>query len=318
MAMASSSSTSVAAGLGTHAPESLAYPPAVTRETTPWWLWWNLLSLDAPLVAVVWAALFARSAGARLSVVEILVLGLSVWCIYITDRLLDTRSAQEVANLQARHLFCRRHSLTLTILLLAVALAILWLTMRGLPGFEFRAGVALGAILILYMAAIHALPRELASAVPKELAVGILFAAGTALPVWSQRAPISIDMLLCWTFFALLCCLNCLSIECWERDSQSRESGGDSEDVRRLVRWADSRIGIMASGFSLVLIAECWLRNTPSDAKPLFLALSLAFLLIFFLNRARRLLSPSALRVLVDAAILVPAVLLFLLQSLRT
>jgi hypothetical protein len=316
--MASSSSTSVAAGLGTHAPENPTYARSVRRETTPWWLWCNLLSLDAPLVAVVWAGLFARSAGARLSVVETFVLGLSVWCIYITDRLLDTRSVLGAANLQPRHHFCRRHSLTLTILLVSAALAILWLTMRGLPEFEFRAGVALGAILILYMATIHALPLELASAVPKELAVGFLFAAGTALPAWSHRASISADMLLCWIFFALLCSLNCMSIECWERLPQSRENGGDSQDVRGIVHWADSRIGIMAMAFSLVLIAGCWLINTSSDVKLTFFALSLAFLFIFFLNHARRVLSRSALRVLVDAAIFVPALLLFLLQNLRT
>ena len=35
--------------------------------TTPWWLWWNILSLDAPTVAVVWASLLARASHMRLT-----------------------------------------------------------------------------------------------------------------------------------------------------------------------------------------------------------------------------------------------------------
>jgi hypothetical protein len=36
-------------------------------RTIRWWLWWNVLSVDAPIVAVVWAALFAHASGGKLS-----------------------------------------------------------------------------------------------------------------------------------------------------------------------------------------------------------------------------------------------------------
>lgn len=48
----------------------------------PPWLWPNLLSLDAPVVAVAWQWLFARVFGADLPAVFHLILGLSVWCIW--------------------------------------------------------------------------------------------------------------------------------------------------------------------------------------------------------------------------------------------
>lgn len=39
------------------------------KERAPWWLWPNLLSLDAPVVAVAWAWMFSKAWGDRKSVV---------------------------------------------------------------------------------------------------------------------------------------------------------------------------------------------------------------------------------------------------------
>lgn len=43
----------------------------------PWWLWWNILSIHAPTVAVVWALLFAHATHAKLRSVELIVLSRS-------------------------------------------------------------------------------------------------------------------------------------------------------------------------------------------------------------------------------------------------
>jgi hypothetical protein len=59
----------------------------------PVWLWMNLLSLDAPLVALVWQDLLARCYGTLLLPAGRTVLGLTVWAIYIADRLMDVRGA---------------------------------------------------------------------------------------------------------------------------------------------------------------------------------------------------------------------------------
>ena len=80
-------------------------PVETDQSAAPWWLWWNLLSLDAPAVAIVWAALFARASGAKLQASEAIALVLSVWVIYTSDRLLDGWTARNRAGLQFRHLF---------------------------------------------------------------------------------------------------------------------------------------------------------------------------------------------------------------------
>jgi len=133
-------------------------PDRVDAElrATPWWLWWNILSLDAPTVAVVWAALFAHAIGSRLSAGGATALALSVWIIYTSDRLLDGWTARNRAFLQERHLFSDRHRFVLAALVMAASALVLCLMADGLLAAEVRAGVKLGVILFFYMAGIHA------------------------------------------------------------------------------------------------------------------------------------------------------------------
>jgi hypothetical protein len=77
-----------------------------TSVRPPAWLWFNLLSLDAPVVALVWQDFLARCYPATLLLTGRAVLGLTVWAIYLADRLLDIRhpaSAEE----SIRHEFYR-------------------------------------------------------------------------------------------------------------------------------------------------------------------------------------------------------------------
>src|SRR4051812_25331299 len=86
---------------------------------TPAWLWLNLLSLDAPIVALVWQDLAARSFGHPLRPAARIVLGLTVWAVYLADRLLDVRAPGAGQN-TARHHFYRRHPTKLSVLLAVV------------------------------------------------------------------------------------------------------------------------------------------------------------------------------------------------------
>ena len=51
--------------------------------------WPNLIGLDSPIVAVCWQAMFAKISGANLPWFIHLILGLSTWCIYLADRIID-------------------------------------------------------------------------------------------------------------------------------------------------------------------------------------------------------------------------------------
>jgi hypothetical protein len=208
------------------------------RQAIPWWLWWNILSADAPIVALVWAALFAHASGARLPAADAAVLVLAVWVIYVSDRLLDGWMARNRAALQPRHLFCQRHRSPLTGLLTIASATILWLTISRLPAVDVSAGVKLGAIVVVYMAGIHAGNGRIARILPKEIAVGLLFASGATLPFWSRCIRFPWDACLPWAFFALLCSLNCLPIECWENHRHTGVLEATVSSIRSLGRLA--------------------------------------------------------------------------------
>ena len=273
---------------------------------TPWWLWWNVLALDAPIVAVVWAALFARASGRKLSSAEAIALILSVWIIYLSDRLLDGYRARNRATLRARHLFCERHRSAMVFLILAAGTAVLWISSDHLQGGEIAAGVKLGIILILYMAGIHTGYGRMAWFVPKEISVGLLFALGTTLPLWTLGLRFARNGYLPWVFFGSLCCLNCLSIECWENRHALK---GWNQPPHPLVRWADPRIHFISAFLAAGALALCFFYNVRGASQFAWWAISGAALLILVLNSLRTKFSPAALRVLADVALLVPALI---------
>jgi|HubBroStandDraft_1064217.scaffolds.fasta_scaffold64650_2 hypothetical protein len=278
----------------------------MTHTPVPWWLWWNILSVDAPTVAVIWAALFARASGIRLSTAEAAVLVLAVWVIYMSDRLLDGWTARHRTALRERHFFCAGHRFVLAVLVLSAVCAIFWVTMERLQAAEVSAGVKLGLLLAAYMASIHAGRERIARFLPKELVVGFLFAAGATLPFWSRAMQFSWHAWLPWVLFGLLCSLNCMSIECWE----NREPGAVwKQTTHPLIRWADTHINRIAATLALAALAVYLARDSERPSGSGLLAISIGASLILLLNCGRNKVSPVALRVLADAALVLPALI---------
>jgi hypothetical protein len=269
-------------------------------HTTPWWLWWNILSLDAPTVAVVWALLLARPSHMRLRAADEIVLGLVVWCIYVSDRLFDGLNPTNQRVLRERHLFCAKHLRALTWLLVLAAFAVLWVTADFLAPLEVSAGMKLAAMIGAYMAIIHAGRGSIARFVPKEVAVGILFAVGTTLPAWSRLSEFSWDEWTPFGLFAVLCSLNCLAIECWENEPRYPDWFQGRSPV---IRWAETRINQLAVALAVSAFAVVLVRRHPGPFGSGLPAISLAALLILLLNCHRNRLSGRALRVLADATL---------------
>ncbi|HKV46725.1 MAG TPA: hypothetical protein VJN69_01450, partial [Candidatus Acidoferrales bacterium] len=206
------------------------------------------------------------------------------------------------------HKFCYRHRVALSALGAVGVFAGAWLAYRDLDGAEVRTGLLLAAVLALYMLWVHAGGPAASRLFPKEVAVGALFAAGTALPVWSHPRAFSWDGLYSWLLFALACVLNCVTIQCWEDGIEARETAGVQS---RFIGWAKLRIPIFAAGTALLGIAGLWFLRSDSNA---IAAAGTAALLILLLNSVRTRLSGHALRVLADAALLIPAAFALLVR----
>jgi hypothetical protein len=241
------------------------------------WLWPNLLSLDAPVVALLWQILFARCFHARVDFLPSLLLVLAVWLIYAADRTFDAWSGSGV---RPRHEFYRRHwkaLLPLWILALGAGSALAW--MRLTPEL-FYSGLALGVAVALYFTLLHLGIFQRT----KEAAVAVLFALGATLSAWPNvRTAADIEAII---LFSCLCWINCVAIEHWEGES----------------RWPIAA----AAGF-VALAAVMLLFSSRPVLGGAMAASALAFVA---LDCARRRFSRDALRVLADVALLSPLFLL--------
>src|SRR5207247_4400738 len=71
-------------------------------------IWLSLLCLDAPLVALVWQWLFARTYHVKLDFSSRAALFLTAWLIYLIDRWVDTIKLPSEAPISLRHRFCKK------------------------------------------------------------------------------------------------------------------------------------------------------------------------------------------------------------------
>jgi hypothetical protein len=299
----------------------IAAPPIApaARATKPW-LWPNLLSLDAPAVAVLWQALFVRCFRARFDVLSAVLLPLTVWLIYSADRVLDAWSNSRSLP---RHEFHGQHWRAILAAWIVAFAAAGWLAWKRLPDALFTRGLALLAIVAIYFAFVHLTPRR---RWPKEFAVAILFAAGVSLAAWQQiRSAADIATV---AVFCCLCWINCAAIDQWERRGRlphtrtKLKPAVRSPQIRRslnpLVRL--SRMGailrtavplnawpVRAAAIALGLTALLLLH----EQRPILGgAETLSAFAFAALDGAKDRLSTDALRVLADVALLTP--LLFL------
>jgi hypothetical protein len=175
------------------------------------WLVLNVCSLDAPIVAVLWQMLAQKCLHIDVELKVSAILAVSVWIIYLSDRLLDVSRSRSGA-LAPRHEFCRRHIGAFTRLAVVCLFACGWLSGRINP-LIFRNGLILALAVICYFTAIHAGSASLRKLWPKELVVGTIFSLGTFLPAWTLDASARREIVLPAALFALLCALNCIIIE---------------------------------------------------------------------------------------------------------
>ena len=249
---------------------------------------WHLASLDAPTVALVWAAALAWAAHTQLRPAAAVILALVVWVIYVVDRLLDVRKAAGKL-LRERHFFHWRHRRVLLPLCAAAALAAAALVLLKLPARALRPDALAAAVTLGWLLCVHSrfrLPERLYQA-----AVGLIFAAGCALPVWTRlgaahwRAFPIVPAL----GFAALAWLNLHAIHQWE-----------SPRLKPQVRLPAAVVAIVA----LALAAFAAPR-----AAALLAAQAAAALLLALLDRTRSRLSPLTLRAAADLVLLTPLLL---------
>lgn len=280
-----------------------------SRPTHPLWLYPNLLSLDAPIVAVAWLNIFAVTWRLFVPWHAYAALGLAVWAIYMADRLLDA-SMPEAPNTQLadRHHFHKRYwrlfaSAISVSLISAIALVVIHLPV------EIYKYLLFGAVLVggFFGLSLVSSSEESDSPVLKNSIAGFTFAYGTALVAHIYRPEMRfMDLMRAPEFllFAVLCVLNISAIDLWEHSARSQD-----EEVR-----ASDEISLTLP-IMLLSGAAVFLALRDDQDRSFYYAILVATGLLYILNRRRHSLSRPALRTLADATLLVPWIIFGLLPA---
>ncbi len=270
----------------------------VAQTKTKLWEWPTVLSLDAPLIAVLWQALFAQVFGVSLAWYYVFLLAAPVWLVYSADRLFDGWQRHPEGAQTRRHRFYivyRKEVVGVWLAVLVVSLLAALLTLRPI---ELLGGLLVLSATLGYLARLHLSPGT-KLIVPKEVQVALLFGAGVALFLvpslefpWRILSPL--------VLFTLLCALNCAFISHWE-------AATDTQQHLSLLRYSRLEGRLLHVALALTCVGVLF-TSAFSGAAPLYGAVAGSALALFELERTH--LGPAALRVLGDAALLTPAPLL--------
>jgi hypothetical protein len=182
-------------------------------KPAPVWQWINLVGLDAPIVAVVWQDFLARCYPSMLRPAGRWTLGLTVWAIYLADRLLDVRMAPRGKE-TLPHQFCRRNRGAAEALLVAILVADLLVAMLWSRRAVFANGLVVSAGVVAYFGVF---PVGRLTVAWKPLATALLFTTGVFLVAWTGIPEPGRTLAAPAAAFCLLCLSNLVLIGSWER-----------------------------------------------------------------------------------------------------
>lgn len=182
-----------------------------------WWQWMTILSLDAPIVAMLWQWLLARVARVPLGWQHTFILGISVWLAYAADRWIEGWRLQPDQIRTQRHHFYQRRRWPLAYLGLAALGADLTIALLCLPAREIEAGLILLVPVAAYLLSHQLVHRHHAWRAPKEICVALLFGGGVAVFLVSHPGAALGALGGPLALFCLLCFANCALISAWEQ-----------------------------------------------------------------------------------------------------
>ena len=282
------------------------------NQKHPKWLLPNLLSLDAPIVAVVWAWMFAQSWRVQWVNANIyLLLPGVVWIIYCLDRYLDNKvSENKRGEHSARHAFHQRHWWWFRIGIYIVA-GFCAATLLQLPlSIFFHAIPILILVCVYFFTAVFSEHRQGQPQLFKNAIAGFTFSYGTAMGVFFFR-PSSYWLELVLTqqnlLFALLCTCNITAIDLWEASRATAEREGKKY----------YELSLTIPLFILVTLSFLLAVRADDYSRPFYFAIMIAGGLLQVINHYRSRFSLNTLRAFADLALLVPAPIFWLyLQAL--
>ena len=242
-------------------------------------IWLNLVCLDAPLVAVAWLWLFADTFAVSLQFGNSVALFLTAWLIYLADRFADASSLKSDVPRSLRQQFCLRHREIWVATILLVSGFDVYVIWRTTAPETFLVGAIVGALAVIYLVLNHPLGLIWRALPAKELAVGILFAAGTAVALL-PRLPATPAFAVSIASFAALCALNCINIAGWEHhlDRAQRKVSIATRHPRMARQAGHVCVALAFVAFAFAIVSH--------STAPVFICVGISALLLRWLEIA--------------------------------
>ena len=261
-----------------------------------WYRLINILSIDVAFGAVICALFFAKVAHVQIKPQGLVALGLSVWIIYTLDHLWDAFKVKKEASTY-RHRFHQKNFTTIVVLLLLSTVMNVMFILYLRPSILY-AGCVLGILVLLYLLLSRFYP------VLKEFLVGLLYAAGVAMPAFAlldYKLPHVLLML--WAQFLCACWMNLLLFSWFDfqRDVTDRRDSLATLFGRPVIQKFVVGIFIISVVIALVLLFEKILL-------PGFILSVMNGMLLLLLIFHRKLIQRERFRLIGDAIFFLPLI----------
>lgn len=269
------------------------------KEKKPWWLHLNLLGLDAPLIAVMWLFLFAKTWRVNYHPWEAYVaLGLAVWTVRIAAKLLSAAMQGDESS------FASRHRIPLRRLAILSGVSALVLTVLNFPLSVYNYLLVGGIFVLGYFAlSFFSSQDENEISYARHVLGGVAFAFGTALSAHVYLPGLGIQELLIsreFISFSVLCLLASSAMELWARSAKTGDTVPNSADELAL------SLPLTLLGAAALVFA---VQNDSMTARPFFYGILTGAALLQVLNRTRSRFSPVTLKVLTALCLLAPGII---------
>ena len=290
------------------------------KKRVPWWLWPNLLSLDAPLVALAWAWMFSKAWGVVSLPAQLwATLGVGVWIVYALDRIVDSRRATNPKELEKRHHFHQRYERAF---LIGIGIGAVWCLYTVMftvaqTVLYYGAFVMLCSIVYFYYSVNR--PKGSGTGGVKNLVAGLTFAYGASAGVhaYSPVLPFgdmvfSSEVLL----FAALCVINMTAIDFWHLEGEEDDDASSVLTLGTLLIGGTAMFIYMSTLQREAIFFNEDYYHEQAFYKPFSVGLLVGAASFFLLNQARRRIQVDAYRVLVDVAVIAPVFVFWVMISI--
>ncbi|QTN33955.1 hypothetical protein HZ994_17075 [Akkermansiaceae bacterium] len=255
--------------------------------------------MDAPLIAVMWLFLFARTWRVNYHPWEAYVaLGLVVWTIRIAAKLLSAAMQSEASS------FSMMHRVPLRRMAVLAGVCALVLTVMNFPLSVYNY-LLVGAVFVLgYFAVSFFSSRdENEISYARHALGGVAFAYGTALAAHAYLPGLGIRELLFsreFICFSVLCLLASSAMELWERSARTGDAEPNSADELALT------LPLTLLGAAALVFA---VQDDSMMARPFFYGILTGAALLQVLNRTRSRFGRVELKVMAALCLLAPGMI---------